>query len=182
MVFELVLTPEAILTALLILGLRVLNTGMATVRLIIINRGHRFVSSAMAFVEAFLFAYTISTVATDFGNVLNLVAYCLGLSLGNYVGMTIESRYFLSYVTVNIISNTKGHEIALALREAGYGVTESTGEGREGTVTMLKSMVDNRQTMQLLHIVQRVHNGAFVAVEPARPIYRGWLGSGRNSY
>ncbi|MCC6613704.1 MAG: hypothetical protein IT320_09520 [Anaerolineae bacterium] len=182
MVFELILTPEAILTALLILGLRVFNTGMATVRLIIINRGNRFVSSAMAFVEALLFAYTISTIATDFGNVLNLVAYCLGLSLGNYIGMVIESRYFLSYVTVNIISKTKGHEIATALREAGYGVTESVGEGREGAVTMLKSLVDNRQMGPLLRIVQQVHNEAFVAVEPARPIYRGWLGTGRNTY
>ncbi|MCL4246967.1 MAG: DUF2179 domain-containing protein [Anaerolineae bacterium] len=182
MVIELVLTPEAILTAIFILVLRVLNTGLGTVRVIIVNRGHRFISSVMAFIEALLFAYTISTVATDFGNVLNLAAYCLGFSLGNYIGMVIESRYFLSFVTVNIISKSKGHEIALALREAGYGVTESLGEGREGMVTMLKSMVDSRQMPQLLRIVQQIHNEAFVAVEPARPIYRGWLGSGRISY
>ncbi|MBE0690505.1 MAG: DUF2179 domain-containing protein [Anaerolineae bacterium] len=182
MVIELVLTPEAILTALFILLLRMLNTGMGTVRVIIINRGHRLISSSMAFVEALLFAYTISTIATDFGNVLNLVAYCLGFSLGNYIGMMIEARYFLSFVTVNIISKTKGHEIALALRESGFGVTESLGEGREGAVTILKSIVDNREMAQLLRIVQRIHNEAFVAVEPARPIYRGWLGSGRISY
>ncbi len=173
------MTQEMLLTALLIFVLRIFNTGIGTVRVIIVNRGQRLLSSIMAFIEALLFAYTISTVATDLTNVVNLFAYCLGFSAGNYLGMVIEARYFLSYMSVNIITRLKGHEIAEALRAAGFGVTESTGEGREGTVSVLRSVVDNRDIPRLLAVVQETHTEAFVAAEPVRPIYRGWLGSGR---
>jgi uncharacterized protein YebE (UPF0316 family) len=118
-------------------------------------------------------------VASNLGNLPNMLAYCGGFSIGNYVGMIIEQRFFVTFVTVNVISKLKGREIADALRAAGFGVTETWGEGREGPVSILRSIVSNRNVPRLLSIVQQTHNEAFVAVEPARPLYRGWLGSAR---
>ncbi len=175
------LSPDAILFAILLILLRILNTGIGTVRLILVTRQQKVLASLLAIIEALLFALSIGSVANDLNNVLNLAAYCGGFAIGNYIGMIIERRFITSYMTVNIITPQRGHDIALALRQHGYGVTETLGEGHQGAVTMLRSVVLNRDVPKVLSIVGEMQEDAFVAVEEARSVYRGWLRSVRNS-
>jgi uncharacterized protein YebE (UPF0316 family) len=176
------LTTDAILFALFILALRVLNTGLGTIRLVVVTRQRAFLASMLAFVEALLFAISLGSVANDLNNVLNLAAYCGGFSIGSFLGMMIERRYIKSFMTVNIVAASKerGHEIALALRAQGYGVTETVGEGHSGAVTMLRSVVINRDLPKMLNIVREQHPEAFVAVEEARAVQGGWVRAVRN--
>ena len=174
------MTTEAITFALILFGLRVLNNAIGTIRLIVMNRQQRGLAAVMAFFEAGLFAYTVANVVTDLTNVLNLFAYCGGFAVGNWLGMALESRFITSYMTVNVITPARGHEIALALREHGFGVTETVGEGRDGKVTMLRSVVTHRDVPRLLDLVRTTHPEAFVAVEEARTVQRGWMRAVRN--
>jgi uncharacterized protein YebE (UPF0316 family) len=145
------------------------------VRLIILARQQKILAASMGFVEVLIFALTMGVVVNDLGNILNLLAYAGGFSVGSYVGMWIEAQFITSYMTVNIITHEKGHELAMALREAGFGVTETHGEGKDGAVTVLRSVVINRNVRKLVDVVQRVHPEAFISVEEARPLRRGWL-------
>ncbi|MFN8452447.1 MAG: DUF5698 domain-containing protein, partial [Anaerolineae bacterium] len=83
------LSTDALLLAAVIFILRILNTGIGTVRLVIVTRQQRLLAAVLAFCEALAFAITISSVATDLNNIMNLLAYCGGFSVGNYVGMVI---------------------------------------------------------------------------------------------
>ena len=94
---------DALLLAGLIFALRILNTGIGTIRLVIVTRQQRLLAAFLAFFEALLFAVTISGVAADLNNIMNLMAYCLGFSVGNYVGMVIERRFISSFITVSVI-------------------------------------------------------------------------------
>jgi uncharacterized protein YebE (UPF0316 family) len=170
---------EALLLAGLIFALRILNTGIGTVRLVIVTRQKRILAAVLAFFEALLFAITISSVAADLNNFLNLMAYCLGFSIGNYVGMAIERRFITSYMTVNVVASERGHELATALRAYGCGVTETVGEGKDGEVTLLRSVVLNREVPQILDIIRSTHAEAFVAIEEARAVHRGWVRAAR---
>lgn len=174
------LSLDAVLFAGFILLLRVLNTGIGTVRLVVVTRQRPLLASMMAFIEALLFAVSIGFVANDLNNVLNLIAYCGGFSLGSFLGMKIERRFITSFMTVNVITREGGHEMALALREAGYGVTETIGEGHKGKVTMLRSIVNNRDLPKLLELIRHTDDAAFIAVEEARAVHRGWLRASRN--
>lgn len=172
------ITPELLLTAGSIFLLRVLNYAISTIRTVMIARGRRVIASCLAFIEAFLFAVVIASIVTDIStNILNLLAYCLGAAAGGWVGMAIESRFITSYLTINIIPHKKdaGHTIALALRDAGYGVTETFGEGREGPTSMLRCVVSKRDVRPLLRISRDVDADAFVSIEEAQAIHRGWL-------
>lgn len=172
------LTPEALLFAALIFIMRVFNYAISTVRTVVTARQQRVISAALAFVEALVFAVVIANVVNDLDNLLNLFAYCLGASGGSYVGMVLESRFIISYMSVNIItSNGTGHQIAVALREAGFGVTEHHGEGRDGAVTILRSVVNNRDVPTVLGITRGVDPKAFISVEEARAIQQGWMRS-----
>lgn len=174
------LSADALLLAGLIFALRILNTGIGTIRLVIVTRQKRLLAAVLAFFEALLFAITISGVAADLNNIMNLLAYCGGFSVGNYVGMLIERRFITSFMTVNVIASERGHEIALKLRDHGYAVTETLGEGKDGTVTMLRSVVVNREVPRMIDLIRSTHSEAFVAIEEARAVHRGWVRAARS--
>ncbi len=176
------MTVEAILLAVIILVLRIINSALGTLRVIVTIHQYRWLSSILAFIEALVFAIVIANVVKDLSNFLNLMAYCGGFSLGNYLGMVIEQRYITSYMTATVIAQEKGHEIALALRDHGYGVTETVGEGRDGTVTMLRSVILQRDIPNLLKVVRQVYPDAFVSVEEARTIHKGWVRAARGNH
>jgi uncharacterized protein YebE (UPF0316 family) len=172
---ELIVTPEAILTALLIFALRVLNSGVGTVRLITIARQQRGLSAMLGMLEALTFAITIASVATDLRNVLNLTAYCLGFAAGGWVGMAIEARFIVSYVVVHIITRAPPPGVAGALRDQGFGVTEIDAQGREGQVAMLHVVTQRRDIPRVHKIAETADPAAFVSIEEARAVTRGWL-------
>ena len=175
------LTVDALLLAGLLFALRILNTAIGTIRLVIVTRQQRLLAAFLAFFEALLFAITIGSVAADLNNIMNLIAYCAGFSVGNYVGMVIERRFITSFMTVNVICSARGHEVATALREHGYGVTVTKGEGKDGTVTMLRSVINNREVPKMIDIIRDTHAEAFVAVEEARAVHRGWVRAARSN-
>jgi uncharacterized protein YebE (UPF0316 family) len=172
------LSLSAIVLALVIFLLRVFNNAIGTVRVVLITRDMRFGAAVLGFIEALTFAVVISSVVKDLGNFLNLTAYCLGFSVGGYVGMAIEARFVTSYMIANVISKESGHEIALALREKGYGVTEINGSGRDGDVQMLQSIIARRDVPDVVKIVRSTCGDAFVSLSEVRSLERGWLRRG----
>jgi uncharacterized protein YebE (UPF0316 family) len=65
-------------------------------------------------------------------------------------------------------------EIAEALRERGYGVTEVPGYGRDGGVEIVHSVVQRQHLADVVKIVDQWDDKAFVTVEEPR-ILRGGL-------
>jgi len=76
---------------------------------------------------------------------------------------------------VRAISRDDGKEIALALREAGYGVTEMVGEGLSGRVHVVTTVVKRRDISAIMGLVSQVDEAAFVTVDDANRVYRGHL-------
>lgn len=169
------ITTDLLLTAAFIFALRVINNAVGTVRLVLLARQEKLLTSVLAFFEALVFAVTITGVVTDLRNGFNLMAYCGGFAVGSYVGLLIEARLITSFSIVNIFSQVDGHQLALALRQAGFGVTEIAGEGHSGKVTMLRSMVNQRDVPRMMTIVEETEGDAFVALEPARSVQGGYL-------
>ena len=169
------ITQEAVLLAVVIFLLRIINSAVGTIRLVVMGRGRHVPSAILGFMEALIFAFVTANVITDLSNILNLVAYCGGFSVGIYVGMILEARFVTSYVRVNIITQSDGHEIAGKLREIGHGVTEVRGEGASGEVIMLSSVVHRIHTPEVLKAVYAVQPNAFVTLEETRSVQHGWL-------
>jgi uncharacterized protein YebE (UPF0316 family) len=172
---------EGLLFAGLIFILRVINYAISTIRLVFIARNRRFLAAALAFVEAFVFAVVMARIVSDLSNTINLVAYCLGASVGSYVGMAIETRFVKSYSTVTVITQELGEEIASRLRECGYGVTLTHGEGRDGAVDILRSSASSRDIPGMINVIRAINPHAFIEIEQARALMRGWLPTGNGA-
>lgn len=172
------ITSEALLLALFLFALRVINSAVGTLRLILMARGLRLMTAAFGFLEALIFAYVTASVVTDFSNLPNLIAYCGGFSVGIWVGMAIEERFVTNFVRVNVIASHKGHEIAIKLRDMDHGVTEMQGTGGRGEVIMLNSVVKRRDVPGVLQSVYSINPSAFVTLEEMRGVQHGWMRNG----
>ncbi|MGD2151674.1 MAG: DUF5698 domain-containing protein [Gemmatimonadales bacterium] len=159
--------------------LRIVDVSLATLRLISAVRGHKVVAASVGFVEILVWIVVVGTVVRNLHSPLLVLAYAGGFAAGTWVGMTIEEKLALGLVEVQIVSRSAGVEIAEALRDVGFGVTEMLGQGREGRVEVLYSVVRRSSLKDVSRVVERWDPDAFVRVEEARSIQRGWLLSRR---
>jgi uncharacterized protein YebE (UPF0316 family) len=160
--------------ALLIFSLRVIDVSMGTVRTIMVMRGMRKWAALIGFVEVSIWVMAISRVIGNVDNVLSVIGYGGGFATGTLLGMWIENKLALGYVDIRIISMTKGQEIAQQVRQAGHGATLMQAEGQSGPVFVASVVTSRRQTGDILRLVNRVDATAFVTIEEARRVVRGY--------
>ncbi len=159
--------------------LRICDVSIATLRLLYAVRGRKLIAASLGFFEILIWIVAIGTVVRNFGSTWLVVGYAAGFAAGTYVGISIEQKLALGLAEVRVISRAAGVEIAEALRSLGFGVTEVLGQGREGRVEILHTIVQRRSLKKLTREVERWDPEAFVIVEEPRSIERGWLLSRR---
>lgn len=164
---------DALLVALGIFVLRVVGNMLTTLRTVLMVRGQRMPSSVLGFFEALIFAVALGSVVTNLNNVPNLLAYCLGYAMGGYLGLTLESKLIQRFVSVLVFSPRYAHDIALAVREAGFGATESWGQGAEGMVGSVTAVVGHQEVKKVVGVVETIDDDAFIVVEELRGISHG---------
>lgn len=163
----------------LVFSLRVVDVSLATFRLISAVRGRKLLASALGFVEILIWILVVGAVVRNLGSPTLVVSYAAGFAAGTFVGMLIEEKLALGLADVRVVSRVAGVEMAESLRGMGFGVTEILGQGREGRVEILLTVVPRRKLPRLLDEVERWDSEAFVSVDEPRTIQRGWLLSRR---
>jgi len=171
---ELLLSPQAWLSAGIIFGLRVTDMTLDTLRVLFVMRGRKLIAWILGFFQALVFVIAITSVLRDLSNPLNILGYAAGFATGVVVGMAIEQRLAIGHVHVRVISPTRGTGIAEKLRGEGYAVTEVPARGKDGMVTMLNCSVLRKDTRRIRSMVNEVDPDAFITSEDMRPIRRGF--------
>jgi uncharacterized protein YebE (UPF0316 family) len=160
---------------LLIFGLRIIDVSLATLRMLMIMRGRKMLAPMIGSVEVLVWIFAVGNAIRYLESPLHLIGYAGGFATGNFVGIKVEEKLALGMATVRIFSRHGGVEIAEALREHGFGVTEFAGQGREGTVEMIYVVVRRRDLPLVYEQVQIWDADSFVTVEEPRAIQRGWM-------
>jgi len=171
---ELILTPQAFLIALGIFTLRVSDMSLDTIRVLFVVRGRARLAWVLGFLQSLIFVVAISTVLTNLESPLSILGYAAGFATGNVVGMFVEERLAIGHIKLTIISPARGSAVAEVLRQNGFAVTELSGRGLSGTVTMLHVDVIRRRLDEVDTLVIEADAEAFITAEEVRPIRRGF--------
>lgn len=171
---ENIMTLQTWLTAGLIFILRISDMTLDTLRVLMVMRGRKGLAWILGFFQATIFVMAISQVLSDLNNPLSLVGYAAGFATGNVIGMLIEERMAIGHTHLRVISPTRGAAIAEQLRESGYAVTEVSGRGRDGTVTILEIGVLRRNAKKVRETVSGADPEAMITAEELRPLRRGF--------
>ena len=174
MMFEFLFSPAAWLNAALIFGLRITDMSIDTLRVLFVVRGQKTVAWILGFFQSAIFVIAITRVLADLGNPLVLFGYAAGFATGNVLGIMIEERLAVGHIQLQIVSQRRGVAVAKALRRSGYGVTEISARGRDGTVKLLTASVLRKDAARARQTVHRVDEDAFITSEDVRPVRRGF--------
>ncbi len=165
---------DIFLEALLIFALRVLGITISTIATLMVVQGRKLPAAAAGFITALVYIIAIGKVVANLSNVWNILAYCGGFTVGTLVGMALEERLAMGFAEVRFISTEKGDVLAEALRQAGFGVTELYGYGRERVVGIVEAIVPRKNVDDVLGIAKSVDEKAIVTVREARTVQRGY--------
>jgi uncharacterized protein YebE (UPF0316 family) len=153
---------ELLRDSLLIILLRLTDVSIGTVRIILLTRGSRWRASGIGFVETLIWVFAVTLVLQDLHDPVRMVAYAAGFGLGTVLGVTIERWLAIGTVLVQSVAPVSSPSSAVRLRAEGYRVTELNGEGLEGGVRLVITVVPRRRVNQVLELIDEVNPSAFV--------------------
>jgi uncharacterized protein YebE (UPF0316 family) len=163
----------------IIFGLRIVDVSLATIRMLLSIRNERALVPAIGLVESLIWVVAVGTAIQNLHSVWHVLGYSGGFASGSLVGLWLEGKLAVGLATVRIICTSDGEEVANALRNRGFGVTEFPGYGRQGRVEMMYTVVKRRQIPEVIAQVEALDAQAFISVEEPRTIRRGWMFSSR---
>jgi uncharacterized protein YebE (UPF0316 family) len=164
---------------LVIFLLRIVDVSLATLRMLMVMRGKKFAAPLIGFFEVLVWILAVGNAIRFISSPLHLFGYAAGFATGTLVGLWIEEKMAFGMSTVRIMSRHGGVELAEALRDHGFGVTEFAGQGREGVVEVVYVALKRRDLPTVFREVGIWDPEAFVTVEEPRSIHRGWMFSRR---
>ena len=154
-----------ILTCVLIVFARIADVSIGTIRTINVVQGRRTVAVILGFFEVLIWVVVVSRVINQINErPIYPIAYAFGFALGNYIGMTIENKLAMGRQVVRIFTRS-GAELATALRDGGYRVTQFDGCGRDGPVQQLVIEIHRREAPK---VIQRARG-----LDPRLLLHRG---------
>lgn len=169
---------ENVLTALLIMLMRICDVTFGTMRTILVIQGRKFLAGATGFFEVLIWIFAIRFVMQNLENLINLFGYATGFALGNILGIALEQKIGLGYVQLNIISKHYTDKIAAGLRKLKQGVTILPAEGSSGGMSIIVVITPRRLQKKIILLVESFDNEAFINVQSSLP-YRGFMHGAR---
>ena len=156
------------LLPLVIVCLRIIDVSIGTVRMILVIRGRRLYAAVLGFFEVIVWLTAITGILSHITNLLNVLAYGVGFSLGNVVGMLIESKMAVGQQVIRFISTEEGDRIIRTLRARGFGVTEVVASGREGPVGLGFIIVSRKKVPEVVDTISGIDPAAVVTIGDVR--------------
>lgn len=160
--FSLVVLPVLIFIA------RILDVSFGTLRIIYVSRGMRTLAAIVGFFEVLIWIVAIGQVMQNLTNWVTYVAYSLGFSFGNYVGVSIEKKLAIGNLIIRVITRKEADELVKFLWSSGYGVTSVDARGETGPVKVIFSIVKRKKLPEVLAIIKRFNPNAFYTIEDVR--------------
>ncbi|UCZ53782.1 DUF5698 domain-containing protein [Bacillus shivajii] len=158
----------------IILVINIVYVTLFTVRMIFTLKGQRYSAAIVSIVEIIVYIIGLGLVLDNLDRIENLIAYALGYATGVLVGIKIEEKLALGYITVNVITKEYEPDIPNALRDKGYGVTNWVAYGREGERLMMEILTSRKSEYDLYTTVKNMDPNAFIISHETKAFFGGF--------
>lgn len=146
---------------------------VGTLRIIFIARGHKHLAPILGFFEILTWLFAIGQVMQNLAHWPCFIAFALGFTMGNWLGLWIEGRLALGTLVVRIITPTDNSLLVERLRSANFGVTCVEGKGAKGKVEIVMTVIKRKQLPLVEDIVKDTQPHAFYSVDEVQSAAEG---------
>lgn len=161
-----------VIVPILIFIARILDVSLQTIRIIAISRNIRWLAPLVGFFEVFIWLVAIGQIMKNYSHIMTYVAYSAGFAAGTLIGMIITEKLSLGNVLIRIITQSGADPLKQSLKGHKFGYTVIAGQGAEGPVEVIFSVIRRHKLDFILSEIQSKLPNAFYTVEDvshARP-------------
>ncbi|AGX02302.1 DUF5698 domain-containing protein [Cytobacillus sp. T106] len=164
----------------IILVINIVYVSFFTIRMILTLKGQRYLAAFISMIEVVIYVIGLGLVLDNLDQIQNLIAYAVGYGIGVVVGMKIEEKLALGYITVNVITKEYDKDVPRVLREKGYGVTNWAANGLEGDRMAMQILTPRKYELKLYQTIKELDPKAFIIAYEPKTIHGGfWVKSVR---
>jgi uncharacterized protein YebE (UPF0316 family) len=175
-VFAWVILPILIFLA------RIVDVSLGTVRVILVSRRLKYLAPLAGFFEVLIWIVAIGQIMRNLANPLCYLAYAGGFAAGNFIGILIAEKLSLGVVLIRIITPLPADALAERLRDRRYGITRIHGQGANGPVEVVFTIVPRREVATVVGLVKKFNPQAFYSIEEVDSVERGVFPTDRPWY
>src|SRR5690625_4037003 len=158
----------------IILVINIFYVSFFTIRMILTLKGLRYFAAFVSMIEVVIYILGLTLVLDNLDAIQNIIAYAVGYGIGVIVGMKIEEKLALGYITVDVVSSNPDLEFTQKLREKGYGVTSWFSYGMDGDRLSMQILTPRKYERALYEDIKKIDPKAFmISYEPTQ-IYGGF--------
>lgn len=155
---------------------KIVEVTLATLRIVLINRGERTMGSIVAFFEVTAWIFITGTVLAGFiENPLKAVVFAIAFAIGNFAGSWLENKIALGLSTIEVITTEDSAELKNALRAQNIALTSMHVEGKDGSRELLKIHIKRVRTKQVLKLINEYLPTSVVTVSDVRVLKGGYI-------
>lgn len=157
---------------------KIVEVSIATIRLVYINKGERVKGSILGFIEILIWLAVVSSVLTNITeDPIKVFIYAAAFSLGNFIGVTIESKIAVGLASIQVVvSEETGEILAEVLRDESYGVTIIDGRGKDDSKKILLFIQLKRKKIPAaVNIIKQTAPDAYITVNDIKSMMGGYL-------
>ncbi|GIO64426.1 DUF2179 domain-containing protein [Paenibacillus cellulositrophicus] len=154
--------------------IQIVYVSFFTLRMILTLKGQKYLAAVLSMFEITIYVLGLSIVLKYVNQPLSLIVYAVGYGLGVLVGSWIENRIALGYITMKVIVNDPGSDMANTLRNIGYGVTSWIGSGRDGHRLVFEVLAKRKNQKKLYNSILELDPKAFIVVTEPVMLHGGF--------
>ena len=166
-----------ILICLFIFLAKLMETSLATCRIIVINNGKKILGAILSAIISIIWIVSTSLVVLNIQqNILRIFFLAIGCFAGSYLGSFIEEKLAMGYTMLMVITNnTLGSIICNDLRKNGYAVTYTKATGKDNIKNVLFIMVERKKRLDVSSIIYKTDKDAMIICESAKIMNGGFI-------
>ncbi len=152
----------------LIFASRIVDVSLGTMRVISVSRGAALLGMVFGFFEILVWLLAMRAIFQRLDNPWYMLAYCGGFSAGNYVGVWLEGKLAIGKVVVQTVTAQDPTALVARLREQGFGVTTVAGQGAQGPVHVIYTVIGRGRLESVLAQIRAFSPKVFYTIEDIR--------------
>lgn len=172
------MTLEGPLLYLIIFFAKIIEVSISTVRIVYINKGEKVKGAVLGFIEILIWLVVVSSVLNNITeDPIKIFIYAIAFSLGNFFGVTIESKIAVGLSSIQVVVGQEGGAIlADILREQGYGVTIIEGKGKNESIkNLLFIQLKRKKIPEATRLIKEHNPEAFITVNEIKTMFGGYI-------
>lgn len=158
---------------------KLVEVSIDTLRVVVVNRGKKFIATVLAFFDMLIWVFIVSSVLNGLSDdIVKAIIYAISYALGNFTGMLIEQKLAMGLCSLQVIAReSEGYKLANALREGKFGVTTLEGDSFNYKRQILIIHLKRKRINEALKLIKSIDNDCVVTVNDIKTVHGGFVKS-----